>query len=210
VLAILLTVPVAYNCLTAYGFENYDRRVLVHAIAGCFFYGAFAAKVAIVRSKRLPGWTLPVAGGTLITVIFVLWYSAALWYYNDQNSPGLSPARPAAVSAGPGYGPVGGGGSKAAGAGAIPAKRGFVQIAYKGIGIAPAAVTVHVGQKIRWTNFDATRHNVTTQAPSAVSFTSPDFNKGGTYVFTASKVGVIHYLCTFHPASMVGTITVVK
>src|SRR5262249_46497903 len=30
-------------------------RVAVHSIAGCFFYGAFTAKVLLVHSRRLPG-----------------------------------------------------------------------------------------------------------------------------------------------------------
>jgi hypothetical protein len=93
-LAIVVSLPIAYNCLRAYGFEHYDRRVLIHALAGCFLYGALAAKVVVVRSRRLPGWTLPVAGGTLVALVVVLWYSAALWYYNGYDSPGLSPAAP--------------------------------------------------------------------------------------------------------------------
>ena len=35
----LLTVPVAYHCLWALGFQDYSTRVLVHSIAGCFFFG---------------------------------------------------------------------------------------------------------------------------------------------------------------------------
>lgn len=98
--AIVLSLPIAYNCLVAYGFERYDRRVLVHALAGCFFYGAVAAKVLVVRSRRLPGWALPVAGGTLVALVFVLWYSAALWYYNGFDAPVLSPGVPSAPSYG--------------------------------------------------------------------------------------------------------------
>jgi Family of unknown function (DUF6529) len=30
-------------------------RVAIHSIAGCFLYGAFAAKVLLVHSRRLPG-----------------------------------------------------------------------------------------------------------------------------------------------------------
>ena len=209
--AIVLSLPIAYNCLLSYGFEHYDRRVLIHALAGCFFYGAFAAKIVIVRSKRLPGWTLPVAGGTLITIIALLWYSAALWYYNDFDSPGLSPgARAASTAAGPtGYGPAPATGPGATKGAFTPATGGFVQVAYKNISIAPDPITVHIGQKIKWTNYDDTQHNVIAQS-GPENFTSPDFTKGGTYVFTPTKVGVIHYMCTFHPASMNGIVNVVK
>jgi Family of unknown function (DUF6529) len=43
-------------------------RVAVHSLAGCFFYGAFAAKVVVVRS-RLPRFALPLAGGTLLVLV---------------------------------------------------------------------------------------------------------------------------------------------
>jgi hypothetical protein len=88
--ALLLTVPIAYHCMLAYGVQTFDTRVAVHSIAGCLFYGAFAAKLVVVRSTRLPGWTLPLAGGVLVTLVAVLWYSSALWYFNDFSVPILS------------------------------------------------------------------------------------------------------------------------
>ena len=77
-----LTVPIAVHCLIAYGVQLTSARVAVHSLAGCFFYGAFVAKVLLVQTRRLPGWVLPVAGGALAVVIGVLWYTSALWYYN--------------------------------------------------------------------------------------------------------------------------------
>jgi hypothetical protein len=85
----LVTVPVAVHCLNAYGVQLTSVRVAVHSLAGCFFYGAFAAKVLLVRSRRLPGWALPVAGGILVTLAVVLWYSAALWYFHGFALPGF-------------------------------------------------------------------------------------------------------------------------
>jgi plastocyanin len=204
VAAILLSLPIAYNCIVTYGFESFNSRVLIHAAAGCFFYGAFAAKVFIVRSKRLPGWTLPVAGGTLIATIAVLWYTAAFWYYNDFKLPALSDGPPQA-SAAPGYGVAGGASAKPA-----PVKDGFVQVSYKAIQIDPAQITVKAGQKIKWTNLDPTRHNVISQDGSTEKVQSPDFDKGGTFVYAPKKPGVINYICTFHPSSMIGTIKVMK
>jgi len=83
----LLSLPVAVHCMLAYGVQLVDPRVAVHSLAGCFFYGAFAAKVLLVRSRRLPGWALPVAGGLLVSLIAVLWYSSALWYLNGSRLP---------------------------------------------------------------------------------------------------------------------------
>jgi hypothetical protein len=82
-----VTVPVAIHCLIAYGVKFTSLRVTIHSIAGCFFYGAFAAKVLLVQSKRLPGWALPVAGGLLAILVGVLWYTSALWYYNGFQLP---------------------------------------------------------------------------------------------------------------------------
>jgi heme A synthase len=84
-----LTVPVAVHCLIAYGVQLTSPRVAIHSVAGCFFYGAFTAKVLLVQSKRLPGWALPVAGGTLAIIVGVLWYTSALWYYNGYQLPHL-------------------------------------------------------------------------------------------------------------------------
>src|SRR5436309_3919517 len=84
-----LTVPVAVHCLIAYGVQLTSPRVAIPSIAGCFFYGAFAAKVLLVHSRRLSGWALPVAGGTLAIVLGVLWYTSALWYYHGYQLPHL-------------------------------------------------------------------------------------------------------------------------
>ena len=89
VVLFVLTVPIAVHCLVAYGVQFTSARVAIHSVAGCFFYGAFAAKVLLVRSRRLPGWALPAAGGTLAVILGVLWYTSALWYYNGLQLPHL-------------------------------------------------------------------------------------------------------------------------
>jgi Family of unknown function (DUF6529) len=91
-LAILLTIPIAYHCAFAYGVQTkLDTRVAVHSVAGCFLYGALVAKIVLVHSPRwrVPGWVLPVVGGTLVVVVAVLWYTSALWYFNDFRLPSL-------------------------------------------------------------------------------------------------------------------------
>jgi Family of unknown function (DUF6529) len=89
IVLIAVTIPVAMHCLIAYGVRLSPLRVAVHSLAGCFLYGAYAAKVLLVRSRRLPGWVLPAAGGTLVTVVIVLWYTAALWYFHGFQLPHL-------------------------------------------------------------------------------------------------------------------------
>jgi len=89
VVLLAVTIPVAMHCLFAYGVRLTPLRAAVHSLAGCFLYGAFAAKVLLVQSKRLPGWVLPVMGGTLVVVVVILWYTAALWYFNGLSLPHL-------------------------------------------------------------------------------------------------------------------------
>ncbi len=90
-----------------------------------------------------------------------------------------------------------------------PVQSGVVQIAYRNIAIAPDTVRVKVGSTIRWTNYDSVEHDVTsTSGPQ--KFASKTFGEGSTFEIKATKPGVIHYLCTIHPASMNGTIEVVK
>jgi hypothetical protein len=82
-----LTIPIAGHCILAYGVQLGDPRTAAHSIAGCVFYGAFVAKILVVRSRRLPGWALPVAGALVATVLTTLWYTSALWYFNDFRLP---------------------------------------------------------------------------------------------------------------------------
>src|SRR5258708_23504487 len=82
-----LTVPIAVHCLLAYGVQLTSVRVAVHSIAGCFFYGAFVAKVLPVQSRPLPGWVLSASRGTLAVVVGVLWDTSSLWYYNGFQLP---------------------------------------------------------------------------------------------------------------------------
>jgi hypothetical protein len=88
-IAFLVSLPVAYHCLWSLGFQATNARVLVHSILGCLFYGAFAAKVMIVRSKNLPGWALPVAGGLVFTTVVLAWCFSALWFIGHEGFPAL-------------------------------------------------------------------------------------------------------------------------
>jgi hypothetical protein len=86
-LAFLLTLPVAYHCLYQLGFQSTSTRVLVHSLAGCAVYGAFAAKVVIVRSPKLPGAALPIAGAVMFSTLVLVWLTSALWLIDKQGFP---------------------------------------------------------------------------------------------------------------------------
>jgi hypothetical protein len=84
--AFLLTIPVAYHCLWALGFQYQEgTRILVHGIFGCFFFGALATKVLTLNSKRMPKWALPVMGGAVFTALVVVWATSALWFFRTQG-----------------------------------------------------------------------------------------------------------------------------
>jgi len=81
-LAFLCTLPVAYHCVFKLGFQSGDNRVLVHSLIGSTFFGAYAAKVLIIKMKRYPVWVIPTAGGLLFTTLIVVWYTSALWFFS--------------------------------------------------------------------------------------------------------------------------------
>ncbi len=83
--AVLVTVPVAVHCLYALGFADYEPRVLAHSVLGCFFYGAFATKMLVLRIERAPGWALPLAGGLVFTGLTGLWLTSSLWFFGTSG-----------------------------------------------------------------------------------------------------------------------------
>jgi Family of unknown function (DUF6529) len=87
-LAFLLTIPVAYHCLWALGFDGAaDARGLIHGLLGCIFFGALAAKVLLVRSRGLPGWGLPLAGGVVFTSLIGVWLTSSFWFFTTFGFP---------------------------------------------------------------------------------------------------------------------------
>jgi hypothetical protein len=80
--AMLLTLPVAYHCIVLLGFGTDDTRVTIHSLLGSFLYGAFLAKVLVVRSNSFQGWVLPIAGGVLFSVLVGLWLTSAFWFFS--------------------------------------------------------------------------------------------------------------------------------
>jgi hypothetical protein len=85
--AFLVTLPVAFHCMWSLGFGSYTTRVLLHSVAGCAFYGAYAAKMLGLRITGLPGWALPVIGGTVLSLVVVLWLTSSLWFFTQSGVP---------------------------------------------------------------------------------------------------------------------------
>ena len=91
-LALLVSLPVAYHCLWSLGFDPDPGggRRLMHSILGCLFYGAFATKVLVVRSDRMPRWALPVVGGVLFTLLVLVMAHQFLVVLPQHRSRGVS------------------------------------------------------------------------------------------------------------------------
>jgi Family of unknown function (DUF6529) len=81
-LAFVATLPVAYHCIFKLGYQDATSRVLWHSLLGCAFFGAFAAKITIVRLRRFPTPVLPVAGGLLFAVLIGVWWTSARWFFD--------------------------------------------------------------------------------------------------------------------------------
>ena len=79
--AVLITVPVAVHCLYALGFQTGSARVLVHSLFGCFFYGAFVAKMLVLNRSDAPKRSLPVLGGAVFTGLVALWLTSSAWFF---------------------------------------------------------------------------------------------------------------------------------
>ena len=82
-LAVLFTLPVAFHCIFILGFQTGDARVFAHSVLGTFIYGVLAVKLFFVLDADHPRWTLPLVGGTLFTVLALLWSTSSLWYFTE-------------------------------------------------------------------------------------------------------------------------------
>jgi hypothetical protein len=85
--AFVLTLPVAFHCIWSIGFATGSTRAAIHGAAGCVFYGAYASKMLALRMRGLPGWALPVLGGTVLASFVLIWLTSALWFFTRAGVP---------------------------------------------------------------------------------------------------------------------------
>jgi hypothetical protein len=84
--AFVVSLPVAYHCLWALGFQDTGARQVAHSLFGTAFYGAFATKLLALRIAARPGWALPVIGGLLVTLLTGVWLTSSLWFFSHFGS----------------------------------------------------------------------------------------------------------------------------
>ena len=93
--ALILSLFVSYHCLWSLGLEvgklpdgaPVSTRTLVHGLLGCTVIGAMVVKIVAVRSRRAPGWFLPVAGGLLFSLLILAILTSAVWYIGQEGWP---------------------------------------------------------------------------------------------------------------------------
>jgi hypothetical protein len=93
--ALVLVLFVAYHCLWSLGLEvgrlpdgeKVSTRTFVHGLLGCAVVGAIVVKIVAVRSRRAPGWFLPVAGGLLFSLLVLAVLTSAAWYVTTKGWP---------------------------------------------------------------------------------------------------------------------------
>jgi hypothetical protein len=84
-LAVLVSLPVAAHCLYALGYQDFDTRVMLHSLLGCFFYGLFVCKMVVLTRSRTPGWALPVFGAAVFTGLVGLWATSSVWFFSEYG-----------------------------------------------------------------------------------------------------------------------------
>ncbi|MFJ9778780.1 plastocyanin/azurin family copper-binding protein [Amycolatopsis sp. NPDC101161] len=89
---------------------------------------------------------------------------------------------------------------------APPAQAATQQVMMAGYAFSPAALTVHVGDTVTWTQHDQAPHDATTTS-APVSFRSPQLSQGQSWSYTFRTPGTYAYYCSVHP-DMRATVTV--
>jgi len=69
---------------------------------------------------------------------------------------------------------------------------------------SPAAITIHAGDTVRWTNHDDLPHNVVSEDKS---FKSKTLDTDENFGYTFNKPGAYTYYCSIHPR-MTGKVVV--
>jgi len=64
---------------------------------------------------------------------------------------------------------------------------------------SPSKLTIKKGQSVKWTNFDAVKHNVMPDNQKSVFSASELLAKNESYTTTFDTVGTFSYYCSPHP-----------
>ena len=79
--------PVALHCVWSLGFATTTPRVLVHSIAGCGFYGAYAAKMLGCACAACRAGRSRCSVGRVFALFLLVWSTSALWFFTRSGVP---------------------------------------------------------------------------------------------------------------------------
>lgn len=85
---------------------------------------------------------------------------------------------------------------------------GTASVAIRNYVYEPMTVTVTLGDKVVWTNFDTDPHSITSMDEHAGLFDSGEFGVNGTYERVFDAPGTYKYYCTVHGKFMTGYVVV--
>jgi plastocyanin len=89
-----------------------------------------------------------------------------------------------------------------------PVRTGQVEIAYRNITARPTTLRVKRGTVVVFANYDPVEHNAKSVG-GPQHFSSSNFKQGQSFSVLMTKVGITHFECTIHPATINGSIEVV-
>jgi len=87
-----------------------------------------------------------------------------------------------------------------------PPEQGVTDVRMQNIAFSPAEVTIHQGEKVRWTNLDFVPHTTTSGNPgdadAGALWNSGLLPRGQSFEHTFDTVGEFVYFCEVHPTIM--------
>jgi hypothetical protein len=86
-LAVVLSLPVAYACIWSLGWADQNPRVLIHSVGGCLLYGALVTKLLALHVPRMPSWLVTLAGSLLLTGVVAASLTTSWWYLAEFGAP---------------------------------------------------------------------------------------------------------------------------
>ena len=71
-----------------FGFQAHSAGTMLHSLAGCAFFGAYAAGAVSADRPGLPGasrLTVLAAGAAVFTTMTAVWWTGARWYFTNVS-----------------------------------------------------------------------------------------------------------------------------
>jgi plastocyanin len=96
-----------------------------------------------------------------------------------------------------------------------PPEEGITDVDMRNMAFSPSQVTIQVGERVRWTNYDFAPHTATSGNPGDTDagsvFDTGNMTRGQSVTIQFDTAGQFVYFCEYHPTTMFGaTVTVTE